>query len=213
MIVFPAGFKRCALKLLLIENAAERTLVRKILGRERDQKRRVGVFSVAGAVAHAVGHDAAFFRCRRDDVAARAHAEGVCACAVRELDVQLIVCRAERRIVRKRAVLRLVDGFLQMLDANAHRKRLRLHGNAEPVQHAEGVSGAVTGRKNEMAARKRLLAGLIFIAHAADRAVLQHDVRELCAEADLAAERKDFLAQILHDGYQYVRSDVRLCIK
>ena len=37
---------------------------------------------------------------------------------------------------------------------------------------------------------------MIFIAHAADRAVLQHDVRELCAEADLAAERKDFLAQI-----------------
>ena len=71
----------------------------------------------------------------------------------------------------------------------------------------------MTGRKNEMAACKRLLAGLIFIAHAADRAALQHDVRELCAEADLAAERKDFLAQILHDVYQYVRSDVRLCIK
>ena len=86
-----------------------------------------------------------------------------------------------------------------MLDANAHRKRLRLHGNAEPVQHAEGVSGAVTGRKNEMAARKRLLAGLIFIAHAADRAVLQHDVRELCAEADLAAVVENFLPQVLHD--------------
>ena len=59
--------------------------------------------------------------------------------------------------------------------------------------------------------------------------IYQITVSELCAAAELnrssfykhygnvydvlAELEEDFLAQILHDGYQYVRSDVRLCIK
>ena len=59
--------------------------------------------------------------------------------------------------------------------------------------------------------------------------IYQITVSELCAAAELnrssfykhygnvydvlAELEEDFLAQILHDVYQYVRSDVRLCIK
>ena len=120
MIILSAGFKRRPLELLLIPYAAERSLVREVLGAQRDEKRGVRVLAVPRAVAHAVCNDAPFFGCRRDHIAARAHAERVRACAVRELDVQLIVRRTERRVLRKRTVLAVANHALRVLDANAH---------------------------------------------------------------------------------------------
>ena len=41
------------------------------------QQGGIRIFPIAGAIAHAVGDDAAFLACRADHVAARAHAEGI----------------------------------------------------------------------------------------------------------------------------------------
>ena len=46
VIILPAGFKRRPLELLLIPYAAERSLVREILGVQRDEKRGVRVLAV-----------------------------------------------------------------------------------------------------------------------------------------------------------------------
>ena len=147
VIILPACRKSCPLELLLIPYAAERPLVRERrfllltrdeiaaganldrfpgvfsvleLGAQRDEKRGVRVLAVSRAVAHAVCNNAPFFGCRCDHIAARAHAERVRACAVRELDVQLIVRRTERRVLRKRTVLAVANHALRVLDANAH---------------------------------------------------------------------------------------------
>ena len=171
-IILPAGFKRRTLELLLIPYAAERSLVREILGGQRDEKRSVRVLAVSRAVAHAVCNNAPFFGCRCDHIAARAHAERVRACSVRELDVQLIVRRAERRVLRKRTVLAVANHALWVLDANAHRKCLRLHGNARFFQHPERISRAVAQRQDEIAAGNLLLAVRCFIDRARDAATL-----------------------------------------
>ena len=172
VIILPAGRKSCPLELLLIPYAAERSLVREILGGQRDEKRSVRVLAVSRAVAHAVCNNAPFFGCRRDHIAARAHAERVRACAVRELDVQLIVRRTERRVLRKRTVLAVANHALWVLDANAHRKCLRLHGNAHLLQHPERISRAVAQRQDEIAAGNLLLAVRCFIDRARDAATL-----------------------------------------
>ena len=100
-----------------------------------------------------------------------------------------------------------------MLDANAHRKCLRLHGNARFFQHPERISRAVAQRQDEIAAGNLLCAILRLNDRARDTATFCFDCRELRAEADLSSEVGDLLAQILHNVHQNVCSDVGLCIK
>ena len=80
--------------------------------------------------AHAVDRQPSLFGRRIDDIAARAHAEGIDASSVSRVVRELIRCGAEflRSI---RSVEGIIDQLLRVLHAKTDRKRLRLHTDAQ----------------------------------------------------------------------------------
>ena len=114
-----------------------------IPGGHAHQQRRVGVAAIPGMVAHAVHRHAPRLGGRGNHLAPRAHAEGVDPPAVRGADVQLVVRRAQGRMLRKAPVLAAVDEALRMLDAHAHGEGLLHHSYPLAEQALQRVPGAV----------------------------------------------------------------------
>ena len=156
------------LDLTLERHAAEGRSVLEILGVYRDGKRRIGVFAAARMIAHAVGHDRILLALRRDDHAARAHAERIARASVRA-PRQVVFCRRQQRMTGEFSVKRPVKLALKVLDAHADRKRLRLEVNAVFMQREEGIARRMTDRDD------RPLAGDVHAVRAdgGQRAVFQ----------------------------------------
>ena len=123
------------------------------------------------------------------------HAEAVDRAAVAGVMHQLVVGRTEPRMPGAVGVAAPVDQRLRMLDADADRERLRLHGDAAIVEHLEGVARAVPDRQHDMLGRDVRAVGQHHAAHlpAAVRPYVDDEVRHLALEAILAAERLDGL--------------------
>ena len=210
-VVAAARLKRGALDRPLERDAGERPLGAEILRRNTDKQRGVAVLAVTRKRAHAVRDDAARLGGRADDGAARAHAEGVDPAPVFEVDVQLVVRRAELRMPRKRAVLRAVDRLRAVLDARADRKGLRLHRDARlGAEHLERVARAVADREHHVARLQRFAHTAAREHNAAHRAVPHEQVLHLRVKAHFSAETPDLLADRAHGLREPVGSDVRL---
>jgi hypothetical protein len=118
---------------------------------------------------------------------------------------QLVICRTEQRVAGVDAETRLIDQRLRVLDAKADREGLGLHADAGPVQHLEGVAGAVTERQND-------LIGAQFLAGRASRrapAAFDLQAGHPLLETDLAAEPFDLVAHVLDHADQPESADVR----
>ena len=102
-----------------------------ILRANLHEKRGVRHARIALVAAHAVRRDTKKLGRRRDDLSARAHAEGIRAPAAHLVLIrEAIVGDRQAHIPSILSVLRTIDEFLGMLDAHAHGKRLRLQKKA-----------------------------------------------------------------------------------
>src|SRR6201985_2243985 len=117
---FPEALERDAVE--RAHDAAGLAVLAIVLWVDAHDDAGVGVAFVARILAHAIGDDAIFFRRRRDDGAARAHAEAVDRAAIARVVHQLVVGRAEDLVARVRAEARAVDQALRVLDAVADRE-------------------------------------------------------------------------------------------
>ena len=146
----PAAAKpeRHLLNAPLPHEARQRVVVAKVLRTHAHQQRTVRVFARARVVAHAVDAQTIRLTCRRNHLAARTHAEGVCSAAVGRMDGKLVVCRLQRGVRPAFAVLALADERLRMLNAHTHGEWLLLHAHALPEQRRHGVARAVTDGEN-----------------------------------------------------------------
>ena len=143
-----SGCGKCrVLDISLPSHAAERAVIGEVLRLQGNEQGAVCVFRVAARVAHAVRTYSSGLGRRGDDLTAGAHAEGICARAVGQVNVQRIVGRGERAAAL--AVLREVNIPLLMLDARAHGKGLCLHGNARLFEHLECIPRRVTYCEDE----------------------------------------------------------------
>ncbi len=77
MVVAAPGPEGGLLQLTLPVHPAQYRTVGKLFRRKRDKQCGIGVFSIAGGVAHAIGDHAAGLRGRRHHITARTHAEGI----------------------------------------------------------------------------------------------------------------------------------------
>ena len=179
------------------------------------EQRRIRVASIAGMAARTVHHNAAQFRRRAHDLAARAHAERVHAAVVAQMHRHFVVGRAKRRMARRIAVLRLIDELLGMLDSHAHRKRLALHEQARIAHAVEHVARRMAARENHITCRQNeFLARAVFLAlrasHSNDASALEFHAFKTRAETHLAAPRDNLLAHGFHNIHELVGANVRL---
>ena len=86
---------------------------------------------------------------------------------------QFIVRRSQKRMPGLAAKPVSVDHALRMLDAESHGKRLGLEIDPPPVQHLEGIPGAVAHRQDDVLRRQDLPA---FQNDAPKLPVLDHQV-------------------------------------
>ena len=200
-----AGLESAALPFPLEGDAGQRAVG--VIGRgDADDDARVGVELGAGILAHAVGGDAAGFgRCGHDPPAG-AHAEAVDRAAVAGVVDQFVVggpqhgwpAKAPKRArsisdwgCSMRAPME--NGLASIMDA-------------APVQHGEGVAGAVADGQDDVVGVDLLAAGQ---RQAADVAVgVQLDVLDARAEAVFAAQGLDLGADALDDGDQAEGADM-----
>ena len=206
LVGFAAQFKSGTFQFSLEVHARQRACA-EIRGVHGDHHRRVGVDAVAGKVAHAVGDDGVFLGGGRHYHAAGAHTEGVNSAAVHAMG-QLIFALRQGRMSCVVAVQSLVDESLRVLDTHAHGEGFRLHEDLLAVEHFEGVSCAVTDGKDQLLTGQLALGGL----HAADSAVFPQDLGHLHAEAHLAAQFDDLLADGFYHMAQLVGANVRLLL-
>ena len=185
-------------------------LAAEILRPDAHEQRAVGVYAVAGVIAHAVGDDAVGFAGRGDDRAARAHAERVDAAAARQVQRQLVIRRAKRRMARRRAVLRGVDEALRMLNARADGEGLLHQRDAARKQRLKRVAGAVADSEDDGFGGQFLFALCVLIANGGDMAVRMQYARQPRAEAHLAAQLENPHAHGLDHAAELIRADVRL---
>ena len=188
-------------------HAGQRIIAAKVGRIHRNQQRGVGIVPCPVGIAHAVGDDAALFRCRSHHITAGTHAEGIHR-AVGKVLHQLIIRRGQRRILT--AVLRQIHHSLGMFDPHAHGKGLCLHGNALLLQLQEGIPGAVADGQDDMI-RFDLLA---FFGHqACHTAIVGGDGCQLGIEPNLTAQGNDPLANVLHHRQQHIRAHMGFRVK
>ena len=119
---------------------------------------------------------------------------------------QFVIRRAQRRMRRRRAILRSIDHDLLMFDARAQRKRLLFHHDLHRIQHFKRIARAVPDRQNQMIARHILPAEL----RAGQAAVCDVQPFQLRFKAHLAAQTDDLPTDVFHHQPQSIRADVRL---
>ena len=192
-------------------HAGKRILAAEIVRLHAHEERAVGVFAIAGKGAHAIGHHAARLAGRRDDIAARAHAEGVRTAPVGQAHAQLVVGCAQRRMRSRRAVLAAVDELLLVFDARADGEGLAHHGHAQRVKRLERIARAVSHSQNHAVRSHGFALSVRVLEHRAGHmAVLEDQIDQTRLEAHLAAQPHDFFAQRLDHQGEPVRADVRL---
>ena len=120
---------------------------------------------------------------------------------------QFIVRRRQGQFVR--TVLGTIDEGLGMLDANAHRKRLGLHGNAAFQQHFKGIPGGMADGKDGPIAVHRARGSL----QTCQNAVFAAQARNLCIETDFTAQFNDATAKVLYHRQQYIGAHMGLGIE
>src|SRR5205807_5803106 len=103
------------------------------------------------------------------------------------------------------AVLNSVDGFLRLLDANAHLERFWCHGNAAAAEHFISVASAVANRQHDNIGRD--IPGRS--RDALEKAVIDVEVFHTTAEANLSAECLNFTPNRLHYSRQTIAAEVR----
>ena len=186
-------------------------IIAKVLRTHAHQQRTVRVFARARVVAHAVDAQTIRLTCRRNHLAARTHAEGVCSAAVGRMDGELVVCRLQRGVRPAFAVLALADERLRMLNAHTHGEWLLLHAHALPEQRLHGVARAVTDGENH-----RVGADFLCFAAAEHRDALHafaahHQTGQARVKPHLTAQLDDFLPHRAHNALEQIRADVRFC--
>ena len=187
-------------------------IVAKVLRTHAHQQRTVRVFARARVVAHAVDAQTIRLTCRRNHLAARTHAEGVCSAAVGRMDGELVVRRLQRGVRPAFAVLALADERLRMLNAHTHGEWLLLHAHALPEQRLHGVARAVTDREHRVLRGERIRSVGRRDPQRGEPSVPPLQSGDLMVEAHRCAEGKQLLPQILQNGVEPVGADVRLGI-
>ncbi len=105
------------------------------------QQGRVAVLTVTGMITHTVGHYAAGLGSGRDDLAARTHAEGIDAPAIRGMADQFVGCGTEGRMTRKGTILGFIDKNAGMFDPNTHGEGLLLHTQSLGEKLLDSITG------------------------------------------------------------------------
>ena len=164
---------------------------------------RVGPLGVTGGVGHAVQHDGAVLRGRRDQDAAGAHAEGEDAAAFHLLDEGVLGGGHERLILA--VITDLVDEPLGMLHADAERKALGLQRPAPALEDFINVAGGMAGSENHF---RRLVDRIAHMDLEASRD--GNDVRHAAVEMVFTSVLFDAQADVFNDGGELVRSQVRM---
>ena len=179
-----------------------------ILRADLHEKRGVRHARIALIAAHAVRRDAGKLGGCRNDLPARAHAEGVRAPAAQLVLIrEAVVGDRQAHIPGILCVLRAIDESLWMLNAHAHGKRLRLQKKAARKKHLVCVARRVSNGEESCSSLHTLLA---VDDEREERAVFQLDVCHLRQEANLAAQAADLLTDVLNDVAQEVGADMRL---
>ena len=111
---------------------------------------------------------------------------------------------------RKLAVAAFVDIVLEMLNANAHRKRFLLECNAHVVKKLKYIARRVTDRENKLVGLKRNLTVGSLAKNAGYRTVFYEYVAKLCVKENLTAKGLNLLAYARDNLREIVRADVRI---
>ena len=206
--IIPAARRERARLIVALERDAREHAGTEILRRHLHEQRGVRDTGVAAVVAHAVRHEPTRLRGRRDDLSARTHAERVRAAPRLAILIrQRVVRDRQSRLAGIRTVLRPVDEVLRMLDAHAHGERLRLHREPARIEHLIRIARRMADAEKCCI---RLDALLSRDDERGEPSARELHIRDLRAEAHLAAKAADLLTQVLYDRAQKIRTDMRL---
>ncbi len=206
-VVTPAQLIGKRFQPLLQLHAGERAAGEVLLGSDADHDAGVGVALLARILTHAVRHDPLRLGGRRHYASPWTHAETVDRTAVGGVVYQFVVGCPQLWVSRVPSQSGAVDQRLRVLDSKADRERLRLDEYTPPVQHAEGVAGAVPERQHHMPAVQRFA---VVQDDACDPSVVEEQVDHLVFEPDFPAQRDDLFADRRHHPREPERSDVGL---
>ena len=131
---------RCALHHALEFDARKHAVPGKVPIFHAHEDGRIGVAPLSGETTHTIDAYAALLGRRAHHLAARAHAKRIHAAPAFQVNSELIVRRAERRMRCGLAVLRTVDEFLGMLDAHAYGKRLAFHEKTRVMHRLKRIA-------------------------------------------------------------------------
>jgi hypothetical protein len=179
---------------------------------DTDDEAGIGVEFGAAILAHAIGDDAPFLRCRGDHAPAGAHAEAVHCAAIGASGGEAVRRRAQIRVARTTAITRLIDPALRMLDPHADGEGLGLDMHPAGVQHLEGRAGAVADGEHDMIGFEEAAIvqvqpaqALFAIAHP-----IQRDVVHPRLPAIFSAQFLDRAADALHHRHEAEGADMRM---
>ena len=121
--------------------------------------------------------------------------------------------RPERRMSRRRAILRTVDVVLRMLNAYAHGKGLLLEGHVMIFEKLEYVASGMSAGENEVLCDDRLTHGVLgwLDINTGDGAgCIGLNIDEPCSIADSSTELFDALGNVGDDCGKDIGTNVRL---
>ena len=107
-------------------------------------------------------------------------------------------------------VLRDLDHLLRVFDAHSDRERFRLHGNAAPMQQAEGITGTMANREDKYTCIHFFATVDYHGIYGFFPASRDFQIRNLRVKPYLAAQANDFVPHVANHVHQDVRSHVRL---
>ena len=159
-------------------------------------------------IAHAIDSQTPRFRGRIDDVAARAHAEGVYAPSIGTLMGHLIIGRPQRFDLCS-AVLCGIDVSLRMLNAQSDGERFLLYGHASLQQPLKGITRAVShGQNGDI----RLKFFRSVYRDSLQRSVLNPKIGDAALEVKGSSQTDDLFPHIFHDDTEHIGSDMGLIL-
>ena len=181
---------------------------RKVLRTHPHQEAAVDVLPVPGPVAHAVGHHLPRGGGGGHHLSPGAHAEGEGGPAGGQVAGQLVVRGGQ--LLPGVSVLGPGDGGLVLLNAHPDGEGLLLHRHPRPVEHGKGVPGGVSRGQHQGAAVQAVRPLGALHAHAGEHPLPGLQAGELMAEAHVAPQGDELLADALHHLPQNVGANVGL---
>ena len=179
-------------------------LLRLVSGFNLHHHTGIGPFGIAGCVGHAVEHHRLRLGGRRNQNAARAHAEGEHAAAVYLLH-KGIFCRWHKRLILT-VIPNLVQKPLRVLHPHAQGKALGLQRPAFSLEKFIDIPCRMARCQNHLGSRINACA-TVYIKAAIGPA---DNIRHPRVKMVFPAMRLDALANVFHHFRQFVRADMRM---